>query len=223
VSGFATVAYDQRVHRVAFPQRSPLTLTLVDPNDRADLEALLASTNLVESHRAGERRIVAPEDDYVGDHRDYVLAPFAYRSATRFSDGSYGVFYAAEAFETALLEVATWLTRVYLDGSAPAQQTRKQHLTLRIVADPLADVRRRSVPDVDVAIYDANDYSAARSLGARLREQLPGVTYDSVRHPDGTCVGAFLPRIISDVRLESILELVWNGKAFVERRDVHPL
>jgi hypothetical protein len=223
VSGFATVAYDQRVHRVAFPQRSPLTITLVDSNDRADLEALLDSTNLVESHRAGERRIVAPEDDYVGDHRDYVLAPFAYRSATRFSDGSYGVFYAAEVFETALLEAVSWLTRVYADGGAPPQQTTKQYMTLRIVADPLADVRRRTATDVDGAIYDPNDYRAARLLGAQLRAQFPGVTYDSVRHRDGTCVGAFVPRIISDVRLESILELVWNGTAFVERKDVHPL
>lgn len=223
MSGFATVAYDRRVHRVAFPLRSPLTLTLVDPNDRADLEALLASTNLVESHRAGERRIVPPADDYVGDHRDYVLAPFAYRSATRFSDASYGVLYAAEVFETALLEAVSWLTRVYRDGNAPPQQATKQHLTFRIVADPLADLRRRTVPNVDVAIYDPNDYSVARALGARLREEFPGITYDSVRHSNGTCVGAFVPRIISDVRLESLLELVWNGTAFVARKDIHPL
>jgi hypothetical protein len=223
VSGFRSIAYDKRVHRIAFPLRSPLTQTLVDSSDRGDLEALLASTNLVESHRAGDRRIVPAEDDYVGDHREYVLAPFAYRSATRFSDGSFGVLYAAEAFETALVETVSWLTRFYVDGNAPPQQTRKQYLTLRVVADPLADIRRALVRDVDAAVYDSDDYKASRALGARIREHLPGITYDSVRHIGGACVGAFIPRIVSDVRLELILEMVWNGTAFVERKDVYPL
>src|ERR1700681_4374567 len=105
MTAIATVDYDARVHRIAFPQRSPLTETLVDAEDRSALAALLASTSVIESHRAGERRIVAPEDDYVGDHRDYVLAPFAYRAVSRFSDGSFGVLYAAESRDTALHEV----------------------------------------------------------------------------------------------------------------------
>ena len=223
MSAFATTAYDKRVHRVAFPQRSPLTETLVDAGDRNDLEALLASTNLVESHRAGERRIVSLEDDYVGAHREYVLAPFAYRSETRFSDGSFGVLYAAEAFETAIAETVSWMTRIYRDSKAPPQQTRKQYLTFRVVAISLADVRRAVFPDVSAAVYDPDDYTVSRALGARIRAQLPGVIYDSVRQKGGTCAGVFVPRIVSDVRLDRIVELVWDGKAFIERKDVHPL
>ncbi len=219
----ATVAYDKRVHRIAFPQRSPLTASLVEPRDRGDLETLLATTSVIESHRAGDQRIVPPEDDYVGDHREFILAPFAYRSPSRFSDGSFGVLYAAESRETAFYEVVSRLTRVYTDGRAPAQETRKRHLTLRVVADPMADIRRVSSPDFDAGVYDPNDYTVSRSFGARIRDRFPGLTYDSVRHREGVCVGAFIPRLISDVRLQLIVSIVWDGAQFVERKDIRPL
>ena len=223
MSAIATIAYDKRVHRIAFPQRSPLTETLVDPGDRADLEALLASTSVIESHRAGNRRIVAPEDDYVGDLREYVLAPFAYRSPSRFSNGSFGVLYAGETHETALYEVLSRLARVYLDGKAPAQETRKPHLTFRVVADDLVDVRTAYAPNINAAIYHSTDYTAAQSFGSTIRERYPGLTFDSVRHRGGICVGAFIPRIVSNARLESVLSLAWDGAQFVERKDIHPL
>lgn len=223
MSSFTSIAYDKRVHRVAFPQRSPITLTLVDPEDYADLEALLDSTSLVESHRRGDRRIVEQDDDYVGNHREYVLAPFAYRVESRFSDGSFGVLYSAEHRETALKEVLSRLTRVYRDGDAPEQETRKQHLTLRVVADAIADVRKSVVPNIDRAIYDPENYKAARAMGCIVREKFPGLTYDSVRHEGGICLGVFIPRIISDVRLESTIAIVWSGSEFSEFKDIHPL
>ena len=218
-----TIPYDKRVHRIAFPLRSALTATLVDEADRGELEALLQSTSVIESHRAGERRLVEPGDDYVGEHRDYVLAPFAYRSASRFSDGSFGVLYAAETRDTALYEVLARLSRTYRDGRAPAQETRKQHVTMRVVAPDLVDVCRRRVRDVDVAIYDPDGYGASQSFGAAIREAHPGLTYDSVRHERGVCVGAFIPRIVSDVRLQAPLSVVWDGSRFTEAKDIRPL
>jgi hypothetical protein len=211
------------VHRIAFPQRARESATLVDEADRGELEALLRTTSVIESHRAGELRLFESGDDYVGEHRDYVLAPFAYRSASRFSDGSFGVLYAAESRETALYEVLTRLSRTYRDGSAPAQETRKQHLTLRVVAPDLVDICRGRVGDVDAAIYDPNAYGASQSFGASIREVHPGLTYDSVRHEHGVCVGAFIPRIISDVRLQTPVSVVWDGEQFTETKDIHPL
>jgi hypothetical protein len=223
MTAIVTIPYDKRVHRIAFPQRSAASATLVDDADRGELEALLRSTSVVESHRSGERRLVEPGDDYVGEHRDYVLAPFAYRSASRFSDGSFGVLYAAESRDTALYEVLTRLSRTYRDGDAPALETRKQHLTLRMVAPDLVDICRERVRDVDRAIYDPNGYGASQSFGAAIRETHPGLTYDSVRHERGICVGAFIPRIISDVRLQTPISVVWDGRRFTETKDIRPL
>lgn len=223
MTAIVTIPYDKRVHRIAFPQRAAASATLVDEADRGELEALLRSTSVIESHRSGERRLVEPGDDYVGEHRDYVLAPFAYRSASRFSDGTFGVLYAAESRDTALYEVLTRLARTYRDGNAPALETRKQHLTLRVVAPDLVDICRERVRDIDGAIYDPNGYGASQTFGATIREAHPGLTYDSVRHKHGVCVGAFIPRIISDVRLQAPISVVWDGRRFTEIKAIRPL
>jgi hypothetical protein len=217
MTAIVTIPYDKRVHRIAFPQRAATSATLVDEADRGELEALLRSTSVIESHRSGERRLLEPGDDYVGEHRDYVLAPFAYRSPSRFSDGTF------ESCDTALYEVLTRLSRTYRDGNAPAQETRKQHLTLRVVAPDLVDICRERVRDVDGAIYDPSGYGAWQSFGAAIREAHPGLTYDSVRHEHGVCIGAFIPRIISDVRLQAPISVVWDGRRFTETKAIRPL
>jgi hypothetical protein len=180
-------------------------------------------TSLVEQHRAGDRRIVASDDDYVGAHREYVLAPFAYRSATRFSDGTFGVLYASESQETSLREAAYWAQALYSDSKAPPQEVRRQYLTLRLVADPLADIRRFVSLEVDPLVYDRSSYAVSQRLGGELRSMYPGLLYDSVRHDGGTNAGAFVPRIISDVRLEYEIGLVWNGSRFSEFKPIRPM
>jgi hypothetical protein len=215
-----TRPYDQRLHRVAYPQRAAETDQL---GSRADLDALLATTNVIEQHRAGERHIVPTEDDYVGAHREYVLAPFAYRSPSRFSDGTFGVLYASESWKTSIREAAYWAALPYGDARAPAQEVRRQCLTLRIVAEALVDVRGSVCLDVDPGVYDKADYTISRRLGGELRALYAGLVYDSVRDPGGINVGAFVPRVISDARLEFEIALHWDGTQFVNFKTTTPI
>jgi hypothetical protein len=208
---------------MAFPLRADATRSLVDPEDEAELEALLRSTNPVERHRSGEIRIVSSEDDYVGGNREFVLWPFAHPAPSRFSDGSFGVLYCAENRQTAIQEASHRLDRIYSDGAAPKQDMRKQHLSLRLVADEYADVRASVVPGIDRRIYHSDDYSASQACGKKIRQVLPGLTYDSVRHMNGVCTGAFVPRICSDVRLLELIDFAWDGTRFVETKTVSEL
>ncbi len=217
-----TTDYDDRLHRLAAPTRAPATYSLVDPEERGELESLLALTNLVESHRAGDRKIVPSKDDFVGEYKDYILAPFAYRARSRFSDGSFGILYAAESELTSIREISHYLTRVYQDSNAPAQEVTRLHLTLRIVA-ALVDVRLSHVPHADKKVYDPEDDTASQRFGAAVSKTHLGVLYDSVRRAGGTCVGAFVPRIVSDVRLESAVSLVWDGKRLANYKIAHAL
>ncbi|MDP9018630.1 MAG: RES family NAD+ phosphorylase [Candidatus Eremiobacteraeota bacterium] len=223
MSEFLVREYDMRVHRLAFPQRSAATLTLVDDEDIPALDALLAAVNAVDRHRSGESRVFAPEDDYVGEHREYILAPFIHKCASRFSDGSFGILYASHELDTAIKEVVSRLTRYYEDGAAPPQETRKEHYTLRIVANDLVEVRASVVPGVDRRLYEATDYSASQSFGAHIRLTHSAVLYDSVRHSGGVCVGAFVPRICSDVQLGDLFDVVWDGARFSELKHVQHL
>jgi hypothetical protein len=216
---------DSQVHRCAKPIVTPAE-ALVAPTDSAQLQALIELTDAVERHRALEvgARICALEDDYVGDHPEYVLTPFTAVSPSRFSDGSFGVLYAAFDLDTAAAEAAYWLTEIYRDTVTPAGlQPRKMYLTMRATA-VLPDVRRVAGSSFPKAIYDSGDYSAARSLGCRLHsEKADGVWYDSVRRKDGECVGAFVPRIISAVQLQYEVEFQWDGSRFIEFKPIKVL
>jgi hypothetical protein len=46
-------------------------------------------------------------------------------------------------------------------------------------------------------VLDPHDYRAAQDYGRLLRNAgAQGVVFQSVRHPDGTCIGAFRPRAV---------------------------
>jgi RES domain len=220
---FPSSSFDATVHRCAAVLSVPAE-SLVEPADAGKMRAALALTDPIERHRSGDLPLVPPEDDYVGDYREYVLTPFAHPIPSRFSDGSYGVLYTAGNLDTALAETIFWLHKIYAELPPPADtRPRKIYLTMRLCTD-LADLRRlsnlESVPDV----YDPNDYTISQQFGSQLRNDgYPGVWYDSVRRSRGECNAAFIPRVISDMRPQYELEFTWDGCRFVDYKPVYTL
>ncbi|HET9095439.1 MAG TPA: RES family NAD+ phosphorylase [Candidatus Baltobacteraceae bacterium] len=203
---------DRDVERLgAYLDGSEPAEQLVAPQLGGDIRALLALTNPVERHRSGDKVIVPPEDDYVGDHKEYVLGPFARPSESRFSDGSFGVLYAGITYETARAEAAYWTDKFFIDTTLPpGSVARTQWLSFRATSPNMADVRAKS--GGIASIYDPKDYVVSRRWGAALYSaKHDGVYYDSVRDKGGECVGAFVPRIVSNVRLKQVVEFVWDG------------
>ena len=213
--------FDAIVHRCAKPLSHPV-LSLVRPSDAAELRSLIDITDPVERHRSGERPLFEPADDYVGNHREYVLAPFASPPPSRFSDGSFGVLYAGLEIETAIRESAYWLGVTYRDAPPPAGvMPRKIYLTMRIRSDSMADIRHDSRSLIPQSVYDPDDYMISRQLGIQVHgERREGIWYDSVRNKKGCCAGAFRPRIISNVRVQGEYEFSWNGARFAEAKPI---
>jgi len=61
-------------------------------------------------------------------------------------------------------------------------------------------------PDPDIG------YPAGQTLALDLRAQgQAGVIYPSVRHAGGTCLAAFEPQIVQNVRPAARWKLVWDG------------
>ena len=66
-------------------------------------------------------------------------------------------------------------------------------------------------------VYDADDYAAARMLGARLGGLgSAGVAYRSVRRPGGHCAGLFSPRGARDCHHAASLLYAWDGVRFTD-------
>jgi hypothetical protein len=189
---------------------------VADADDFDALYALEAMTNERLRDEVGHIERVPREHRVFGNGSSPIMAAFTHVNVlgSRFSAGEYGVFYAARERATAIAE-----TRHHHAAFLAATQQRAMHLPMRLyrvaIDAKLHDLRPLgSVPD---AVYDAADYSAARTLGARLRSAgSAGVAYRSVRHRNGQCVGLFRPLGASACLHNAYLLYAWDGQRFTD-------
>jgi hypothetical protein len=177
----------------------------IDLFERIDLdprvwEALIAAEMLVNPRvrdEVGEIALVPPADRISGPGASYVMASFTHLNprGSRFSDGSYGVYYAAIDFRTALGETAFHFARFAQDSGDGIR-----HEDMRVLVGSIDEAFHdmTSLPVAQrAAVLDPNSYVASRALGGRLRAAgSNGVTYPSVRHAGGACLGAFRPKAV---------------------------
>ena len=190
----------------------PLFERVVNP---ADLDAVLeveALTNPRARTEVGALHPVAPDERVSGPGTSVVMAAFTHVNpeGSRFSDGSYGVFYAGWALETAVAE-----SKHHREGFLGATRQGAIEVDMKAygvdLAGDLHDLRgrRSDYPEV----HAAHDHTAGSRLAAGLREDgSQGIAYDSVRHPGGECAAVFRPKLLSRVRRTRHLCFVWDGR-----------
>ena len=207
-----------RIIRSLFP---PIDLfeDIADPADWPLLVAAEQKTNPRLMESIGKLDLVLPARRVSGPGASYLMAPFTYASPdrpSRFSDGSFGVLYAAESFETALFETIHHHAR-FMAATAERPGWTSQFREIRLdVKARLADLRV-SPP---AGVLDADDYTAAEALGAALRNTgSDGIVYPSVRRVGGECVGLFYPDGASQARQGRHLDYHWDGARVDYVRD----
>jgi RES domain-containing protein len=182
--------------------------------DPADLDAVFAIEALANPRlrqEAGEISLVPPADRVSGIGSTPVMAAFCHLNpeGSRFSDGTWGVYYAARTLATAVAEVAHHRARFLAATNEEAIE-----IDLRsYIADVQAELHDIRGPGWD-AVHDPDDYRASQRLARSLRVRGSwGIAYRSVRHAGGECVAAFKPRAIRlPVVQGAHLTLHWNGR-----------
>ena len=197
------------------PSRFPPVALFERVTDPADLESVIAIESLTNERlreEAGEIALVAPEDRVSGAGSSYIMAPFTHRApgGSRFSDGSFGVYYAARHEDTAIAE-----TRYHRERFMRATRQPRMELDMRVIAatldGSLHDLRGRR-PTLP-AIYHPDDYTAPSALGRELRATGSlGIAYDSVRHDGGECAAVLRPSVLSRCRQTRHLSYLWDGE-----------
>ena len=203
------------VHRVVADPRPGLSALAELVDDPADLEELIALRGMTDpiAREAARAIVLVPESDrYLGAHAAVVMAPFFWLSPSRFSPGTFGVLYVANALETAVRESAYHAAAKLRASGAGAQAVPRVAVVLELRHEGHVD-QRRSAPGVDPMIYHPADYRAGQAVGEKLRAAGKDVVvYDSVRHPAGVCYAVFRPRSIRTVRDDATeLSLEWDG------------
>lgn len=183
-----------------------------DPAVWEALTALEMLTNPRVRDELGDISLVPPEERVTGSGATYVMASFTHvnPNGSRFSDGSYGVYYAANALETAIAETVFHFESFARDSSDPPR-SENMSVVVGQVSESFEDVA--ALPESQRSeILDLNSYVAAQAYARKLRdEDLMGVVYPSVRRLGGECIGAFKPRAVGLPRQERHLNYRWNG------------
>ncbi|WEK48176.1 MAG: RES family NAD+ phosphorylase [Candidatus Andeanibacterium colombiense] len=189
----------------------PLFEKVAEPGDLEAVFAIEAMTNDRLREEAGDLNLVPKEDRVSGPGSSPIMAAFTHLNpeGDRFTDGTYGVFYASLTLDTAIEETKHHRSTFLMATDEPAQEIDMRVYAVNLNAR-LHDVR--DMRDAKPEIYDPTNYAASQALASQLRaDGSYGIVYQSVRHEGGECVAVFRPRLLSNCRQERHLCYVWDG------------
>ena len=198
--------------------KEPVLLTLAATQEALnDLAALESVTNSrLRAQQSGLNELDASELVFGRPGHTFINAAFTHTRAggNRFNGPDRGAWYCAFELETAIDEVAYHLTQEL------AAIERFENITdyAELIADfigPFHDLRpsgptRMACLNGDPAV----GYPAGQSLARELRTTTNsnGIIYPSIRRSGGTCLVAFHPSLVQNIRQGAIWRLEWQGK-----------
>ena len=201
------------------PSRFPPVSVFDRVADPVDLEAVFYVVNLTNPRlrqEVGDISLVPAEERVSGPGATPIMATYTHLDpeGSRFSDGSFGVYYAARSLDTAIAETrhsrARFLARTH---EGPMEIDMRTYMT--DVCAELHDIRSHGNPGDHTDIYHPDSYAAGQMLGRELKAiNAWGIAYDSVRHCSGECVAVFRPRALSNCRQGPHFCYVWDGSQF---------
>ncbi|GAB1583925.1 RES family NAD+ phosphorylase [Phyllobacterium phragmitis] len=217
----SSVRWDKavRIIRSSFP---PIDLfeDIADPADWPLILAAEQKTNPRLMESIGNLDLVPPGRRVAGPGASYLMAPFTHVSPdrpSRFSDGTFGVLYVAETFETALFETIYHHARFMARTRERAGWTSQFREVVLDVDARLHDIRGNPAY---LAALHPNDYSQSQVLGRQLRAAgSDGLVYPSQRRRGGECVGLFYPDCARHPVQGRHLDYHWNGSRVDMCRD----
>ena len=150
-----------------------------------------------------ERRVGGPD-------ASYVMAPFVHCSTARpgrFTDGSFGIYYAADSTQAAIAETINHHTATMRSTEEDPGWTSHFRELVGEVDTHFDDVSGMA------DLLSADDYGPSQVFGAERREHgSDGFFWPSVRYPGGSCIGALWPDVVGIPAQADHYAYHWNGE-----------
>lgn len=205
---FVNWAQSYRIIRSIYP---PVDLfeDIADPRDWEALASVESKTNPRIWDHIGRLDLVPVARRVSGQGASQLMAPFVHVSRDRpgrFTDGTYGVYSAGNTQEVAIREVAHHHAKTMAASDEPAGWTSQFRVLITPVLRDLHDLRDQ--PDC----HRPDDYGPSQRHAAALRQAgSDGVIYNSLRCPDGACVGLFWPDVVDIPIQGDHFDFHWTG------------
>lgn len=190
---------------------------IADPADLDAVFAIEALTNPRLREEAGALKLVPREHRLSGPGSTPVMAAFTHLNpeGSRFSDGTWGVFYAAHSVATAVEETVYHRERFLAATAEPACDIEMR--CYRTSVDSKLHDIRSGWPTA----HDPHSYAASVTLARELRaSDSNGIVYDSVRHAGGECLAAFHPDVVAPCIQAQHLIYRWDGTRIAQVLEV---
>jgi len=174
-------------------------------------------------------RSTTPAIDRPFEEAEFINAigyPFAQPnwSRTRFSDGSFGVWYGSRAAETTVFETAYHWVNGLLTDAGLVRDGMSIERKVYLVRCDAALVDLRAAFAQHASLRSGKDYAACQAIGRRLHvEGHPGLITRSVRHASGENIAILRPHVLSSPRMQFHLTYrLTAGAIHVERQTGTP-
>jgi hypothetical protein len=193
---------------------------IADPADIDALFAIEALTNPRLREEAGALKLVPRERRISGPGSTPVMAAFTHLNpeGSRFSDGSWGVFYAGHSVATAVEETVYHRERFLAATAEPACDIEMRCYRTSLDSK-LHDIRGRWP-----GAHDPHSYAASIALARELRAaDSSGIVFDSARHIGGECLAAFYPDVVAPCVQAQHLIYRWDGVRIAQVLEVSEL
>ena len=193
---------------------------IADPADLDAVFAIEAMTNPRLREEAGALKQLPKEHRISGPGSTPVMAAFTHLNpeGSRFSDGTWGVFYAAHSVATAVEETVYHRERFLAATAEPACEIQMRCYRTSI------DCKLHDLRGGWPAAHAPDSYVASVTLARELRAaDSNGIIYDSARHSGGACLAAFHPDVVAPCVQSQHLVYRWDGTRIAQVLEVNEL
>ena len=181
---------------------------LVDPDQMDALWHIESLTNDRLRLEAGDISLVSPQDRICGPGSTPIMAAFTHIGRpSRFTDGSFGVYYASKTMSTAIHETV-FQKELFLSATRQNACDVDMRVYIGRVVQPLHDLRDEMYGE----LHHPSEYTHSQAFARLHRDKASwGFAYNSVRHPDGENIAIFRPPALTPPTQGEHLAYSWDG------------
>jgi hypothetical protein len=210
--------FKTKTHRL-IPSRFP-PVSLFDWAESAEELEQIANLEGLTNDRLiteyGKIYLVAKEDWVSGEGATPLMAAFTHLGQSRFSDGTFGIYYGGDSLQTAVAETKFHRVRFLSASNEPPCLVQMREYIAHVV-QPMVDI----CGDEFKHLLDPNpnSYSTSQDFASQVRAQKEwGLLYPSVREIGAKCLAVFRPPALTIPVQGRNLDYIWNGTNISEVR-----
>lgn len=208
----------KKIHRL-IPSKFPPVLLFDWAETKEEVEQIAALEGLTNPRledELGNINLVSKDEWIGGEGTTPIMAAFTHIGyESRFSDGTFGVYYAADSVETAIKETLFHRERFYrASNEAACSITMREYITN--VVQPLVELTPEHHPECFNP--DPEYYSESQKMALKLKSKNEwGISYRSIRDAEGGCVAILRPKALRyPVMQGAHYKYMWDGSSIYD-------